>query len=74
MVETVLLLLIYICIVVGLCWLVIWVLGKLGVEIPAQVVNVLWVIVVLIVLLLLWRAFGGIISGGSFLHNGRAGC
>lgn len=64
MVESVILLLIYICIVVGLCWLVIYVLGVLGVEIPAKVQQILWVIVLLIVLLLLWRAFGPVITGG----------
>lgn len=56
MVESVIMLLIAICIVVGLCWLVIWVLGKLGVELPQQVINILWVIVVLVVILLLYRA------------------
>ena len=64
MVETVILLLIQICVVVGLCWLVIWVLGKLGVELPGQVINVFWVIVVLVVILLLWRALSPIIGHG----------
>lgn len=59
MVETVLLLLIYICVVVGVAWLVIWVLGQLGVPLPSQVIRIVWVIVVLICLLILWRAFGG---------------
>lgn len=66
MVESVLLLLIQICIVVGVCWLVIWVLGQLGVALPDQVIKIFWVIVILIVLLLLWRAFGGVLSGGRF--------
>lgn len=66
MVDSVILLLIQICLVVGVCWLVIWVLGQLGVPMPAQVINVMWVIVVLVVLLLLWRTFGGVISGGHF--------
>lgn len=70
MVESVLVLLIYICVVVGLCWLVIYVLGVLGVAIPPKVQQILWVIVLLIVLLLLWRAFGPIISGGRLSHVG----
>lgn len=72
MIENVILLLIYICLVVGVCWLVIWVLGQLGVPLPAQVVNIFWVIVVLIVLLLLWRTFGGVIGLPGTMH--RAGC
>ncbi len=55
MVENVIMLLIYICLVVGVCWLVIWVLGQLGIALPAQVVKIFWVIVVLIVILLLYK-------------------
>ena len=55
MVESVIMLLIYICLVVGVCWLVIWVLGQLGIALPAQVVKIFWVIVVLIVILLLYK-------------------
>lgn len=58
MVESVILLLIYIAVVVGLVWLVIWVLGQLGVSIPPPIQKVIWVIAVLVVLLLLWRTFG----------------
>ena len=58
MVESVILLLIYIAVVVGLVWLVLWVLEQLGVAIPEPIKRVLWVIAVLVVLLLLWRAFG----------------
>jgi len=55
MIESVIMLLIYICLVVGVCWLVIWVLGQLGIALPAQVVKIFWVIVVLIVILLLYK-------------------
>lgn len=37
MFETVIVLLITICLVVAACWLVIWVLGQLGVPLPDQV-------------------------------------
>ncbi len=59
--------LIYIAVVVGLVWLIIWVLGQLGINLPEPVKKVMWVIAVLIVLLLLWRAFSPILgaSGGS---------
>lgn len=61
MVESVLTLLIYIAVVVGLVWLVLWVLEQLGVAIPEPIRRVLWVIAVLVVLLLLWRAFGHVL-------------
>lgn len=59
--------LIYICLVVGACWLVIWVLGKLGVDLPGQVINIFWVIVVLVCILLLYRMLA------PALHLGRIG-
>jgi hypothetical protein len=59
MVESVILLLIYICLVAAVVWLVIWVLDQIGFPIPPQIQKILWVVAVLIVLLLLWRTFGG---------------
>lgn len=64
MVETIIMLLIYICLVVGVCYLVIWVLGQLGIALPDMVIKVFWIIVVLIVILLLYRALAPIIGGG----------
>lgn len=64
MFEQLILLLIYVALVVGAAYLVLWVLGQLGVPLPANVVKVFWVIVVLIVVLLLWRAIGPAISMG----------
>lgn len=69
MVENVIMLLIQICIVVGLCWLVIWVLEKLGVSLPDRVIQIFWVIVVLIVILLLYRALSPIIGGGRIFRS-----
>jgi hypothetical protein len=63
MVESLIMLLIYVCLVVGACWLVIWVLEQLGISLPPQVVKVFWVIVVLIVILLLYRALAPFIGG-----------
>lgn len=63
MFENVISLLITICLVVGACWLVIWVLGQLGVTLPDQVIKIFWVIVVLIVILLLYRALAPGIGG-----------
>lgn len=64
MFETVIMLLIQICLVVALCWIVIWVLSQLGVALPAQVIKIFWVVVVLIVILLLYRALAPFIHGG----------
>lgn len=64
MFESVIMLLIYIALVVGLAYLVLWVLGQLGIALPPRLVQVFWVIVVLIVVLLLWRMVGPAISSG----------
>jgi hypothetical protein len=58
MVESVILLLIYICLVAAVVWLVIWVLGQIGLQLPEMVIKIIWVIAVLIILLLLWRMLG----------------
>lgn len=71
MFENVVMLLIYICLVVGACWLVIWVLGQLGVELPAQVIKIFWVIVVLIVILLLYRMLAPMLNMRSMLPYGH---
>lgn len=64
MFEQIIMLLIYIALVVGVAYLVLWVLGQLGVPLPANVIRVFWVIVVLIIVLLLWRMVGPAISSG----------
>lgn len=64
MVEAVITLLIYICLVVGVVWLVIWVLGQIGVPLPAQVIKIVWVIAVLIIILLLWQRLGPMLKLG----------
>ncbi len=58
MVESVITLLIYIAIIVGLVFLIIWVLDYLGVGIPEPIKRVIYVIAILLILLLLWRTFG----------------
>jgi glucose-6-phosphate-specific signal transduction histidine kinase len=67
MFEAIVMLLIYICLVVGACWLVMWVLQQLGVALPDQVVKIFWVIVVLIVILLLYRTLAPVLGGGKLL-------
>ena len=59
MVERVIYALIYIC-GIALCYfLIIWVLGAIGLHLPAVVVNVLLVVLVLVAILMLWRLFAG---------------
>lgn len=64
MFESVIMLLIQICFVVALVYIVIWVLGIIGVQLPAKVVQIFWVIVALIVILLLYRMVGPMLSSG----------
>ena len=64
MFESVILLLIQICFVVALVYIVIWVLGILGVQLPPKVVQIFWVVVVLIVILLLYRMLAPGLRGG----------
>lgn len=69
MFESLVVLLIQICLVVGACYLVMWVLQQLGVALPAQVIKIFWVIVVLIVILLLYRALVPFLHGGFRLSD-----
>ena len=66
--ETVIGLLIHICIVAAVVWLIIWVLGQVGVPLPAQVIKILWVIFALICILLIYRA---LVAGGGAPLLGR---
>jgi len=64
MVESIILTLIYFCLIVAAFWLVLWVLGQLGVPIPAQVVKIGWVIVALVCILILYRLLLAPLIGG----------
>lgn len=67
MVERVIYALIYIC-GIALCYfLIIWVLGAIGLHIPPMVANILLVVLVLVAILVLWRLFAG--SGIRFWPN-----
>lgn len=67
MFEAIVLLLIQICFVVLVCYLVIWVLGIIGISLPPKVVQIFWVIVALVVILLLFRALGPLLGGRRLL-------
>jgi hypothetical protein len=67
MIETVITLLIYICVIALVFYLVIWVLTNVvGVPIPGKVIQIVWVIFALIVILFLWRALS---AGGLGLPS-----
>jgi len=62
MVETVIALLIYICIIALVFYLIVYVMGVLGIALPPKVLQILMVIFALIVILMLYQALLG--SGG----------
>jgi bacteriorhodopsin len=63
MLETVITLLIYLCVLALVVYLIIWVLGEIGLALPPQVIKILWVIVALVAILLIVRA---LLPGGTF--------
>ena len=64
MFESIILLLIYVCIFVGVAFLVLWVLDQLGIALPPMVGKIFWIIVGLCIWLLLWRMVGPALSSG----------
>ncbi len=59
MVEKIIRALIFICLVAICVYLALWVLSVIGLAIPAMIIQIVWIVVVLVVLLYLWRAFSG---------------
>jgi formate hydrogenlyase subunit 4 len=56
MIEAIIMLLIWVCVIAGVIWLVLYVLNSvLGWTLPEQIVRIVWVIFALIVLLLILR-------------------
>jgi hypothetical protein len=49
--------LVTLCIVVGVIYLILWVLGSLGIVIPANIVKVIWVILVLLAIIFIVEHF-----------------
>jgi len=64
MIENLIMFLIYVCVLAGVIYLVLWVIQSVaGIGIPPKVVQIVWVIFILIVLLLLIRMVVPSISG-----------
>lgn len=59
MVERIIYALIYLCGIALCFYLIIWVLGAIGLHLPPMVVNILLVVLVLVAILILWRLFAG---------------
>lgn len=55
MIESIIMLLIQLCLLALVVYLVLWVLEKIGIVLPEKVVQILWVIVVLVAILLILR-------------------
>lgn len=58
--ESIIALLIYVCILALVIYLILWVLGEVGITLPAQVIRIIWVIVALVVILMILRVIPGI--------------
>lgn len=55
MIESIITLLIYACLLALVVYIVIWVLGVIGVAIPDKVLQIIWIIVALLILLAMAR-------------------
>ena len=55
--------LIYLCVVALCFFLTLWVLGELGIMLPAMVITILKVIFILVAILILVRLFAPMITG-----------
>lgn len=55
MIESIITLLIYACLLALVVYLVIWILGVIGVGLPEKVLQIIWIIVALLILLAMAR-------------------
>jgi hypothetical protein len=53
MIEAVIYGLIYLALLVLAVYIVLWVIGELGITLPPQVVKIIWVVVVLVAILII---------------------
>ena len=69
MLESVIVLLIYLCVLAIVFYIILWVLGEIGIVIPPQILKLLWVILVLVAILMIARAL--LPHAGSLSLGGR---
>lgn len=67
MIEALITFLIYACVIALVVYLLIWVLGIIGVALPPKVIQILWVIVALVILLYALRI---LLPGIGFRFSG----
>jgi len=60
MLASVIVLLIYICILALVVYLVLWVLESIGVPLPAMVIKIIWIIVALLAILFIVQSLPGL--------------
>jgi hypothetical protein len=53
MIEAVIYALIYLALVVLAIYVVLWIIGELGIALPAQVIKIIWIIVALVAILII---------------------
>lgn len=68
MLESIILLLIYVCVAALVIYLIFWVLGAVGVPIPPMVVKIVWIIFGLVVLLLILKMLLPPLMSGHLLR------
>jgi hypothetical protein len=64
--------LLYLCVIALCFYLILWVLGALGIALPYMVVNILKVMFVLVAILILFRLFWPVVSGYDWWGSNRA--
>ena len=69
--ERVIRALIYLCVIALCFYLIVWVLGALGVLLPYMVLNILKVMFCLVAILILVRLFWPVIGGYDWWGTGR---
>lgn len=57
MIETVIMAMIYLVLLAIAVYIILWVLEQIGIAIPPQIMKLIWVLVVLVVLLVIFRTF-----------------
>lgn len=72
LIERVIRALLYLCVVAICFFLIVWVLGQLGIALPLMVVTILKVMFVLIAILVLVRLFYPLVDGANWWGDPRA--
>lgn len=62
MFESILIALIYIALIALAVYIALWVLGEIGIQLPPQVVKIIWVVAVLVILLVLFQTLSPVLK------------